>query len=257
MKTYIVGNWKMNFTVGESSLFLQRLLSKIRGSRSIEVIVAPSTVALQPLSLQVDRHRVKLSAQDVCAYDSGAYTGETSVSQLRSLVDYAIIGHSERRAYFSEDNKAIRAKASACVRAGITPIICIGETARERRDGETADVVRDQLLSALSDISVEDLSRVIIAYEPVWAISSTKGATLASPDKISPVIELIRRTLISTYGREHAESVPILYGGSVRPTNSVAYLSIPEVNGLLVGGASLISSEFIAIIDSVKNLLYE
>lgn len=254
MKTYIVGNWKMNFTVGEASLFLHRLLSKIQVSRSAQVIVAPSTVALQPLSLQVDRRRIKLSAQDVCPHDYGAYTGEVSVSQLRNLVDYAIIGHSERRSLFYETNHDIRDKASACIRAGISPIICIGETNEERRNDETADVVRDQLLSALADISVEDLDKVLIAYEPVWAISTTKGATLASPDRITPVISLIRETLAMTYGRDVATNIPILYGGSVRPTNSVAYLSIPEVNGLLVGGASLINSEFVAIIDSVKDV---
>lgn len=254
MRTYIVGNWKMNFTVGEASLFLHRLMQKIHPSRDVQVVVAPSTLALQPLSLQVDRRRVKLAAQNVCPFDYGAYTGETSVAQLRSIVSFAIIGHSERRTLFSETDKDIRAKVSACIRSGITPIVCIGETFRERRDGETADVIRDQLLSALHDVSVEDLSKVIIAYEPVWAISSTKNSRLAPLDKIEEVVSLIRRTLTHTYGEKFSAEVPVLYGGSVNSHNSSAYLSIPGVNGLLVGSASLISSEFIAIIDSIKNI---
>ena len=139
MKTYIVGNWKMNFTVGEASLFLHRLLHKIQPSRNTQVIVAPSTLALQPLSLQIDRRRMKLAAQNVCPHDYGAYTGEVSVAQLRSLVDYAIIGHSERRTLFHETCHDIRDKASACIRAGISPIICIGETFEERKNDETAD----------------------------------------------------------------------------------------------------------------------
>lgn len=253
LKTFIVGNWKMNFTVGEASLFLHRLDEKIHPSRSLQIIVAPSTVALQPLSLQVDRRKIKLSAQNICAKDYGAYTGETSVSQLRSLVDYVIIGHSERRIMFHETDKDIKEKVSAAIRAGLSPIICIGETERERRDGETFDILRDELLSSISDVSLEDLEKVIFAYEPVWAISSTKNSRIASPDKISEVVKFLRETLSSTYG-EKSDSIPILYGGSVNPSNAAVYLSIPGVNGLLIGGSSLIASEFTAIIETAKSI---
>jgi len=253
MKTYIVGNWKMNFTIGEASLYLHKLLKLINVYRGIQVIIAPSTVALQPLSLQIDRRKMKLAAQNLFYRDFGAYTGETSIAQLRSLVDYAIIGHSERRYVFHETDKDIRDKVAACVRNNITAILCVGETESERTFGETADVLRDQITSGLSDIAKEDLGRIIIAYEPVWAISSVKGARIAVPDDISTSIDLIRKHLKSTFGKD-AEDVPVLYGGSVNPSNCGAYLTIPGVNGLLIGGSSLIADQFIDIIDIAKRV---
>ncbi|MBR3368692.1 triose-phosphate isomerase [Candidatus Saccharibacteria bacterium] len=257
VKTYIIGNWKMNFTVGESSLFLHKLQTKIHPSRDIQVVVAPSLMALQPLSLQIDRRKLKLSAQNFYHQDFGAFTGEVSVSQLRNLVDYAIVGHSERRHILGEDEKDIRLKVAAGLRNGIKPILCIGETAEERKNGETADVIRDQLLSGLREVSREEIKDVIIAYEPVWAISTTKNASQATPDKIQEVIDLIRKTLKSTFGKENAEEVAILYGGSVKPTNAAAYLEIEGVNGLLIGGASLIAPEFLDIIETAKRIRNE
>lgn len=253
-KTYIVGNWKMHFTVGESSLFLNRLEEKLHPSRSLEVIVAPSTIALQPLSLQVNRRKLKLCCQNISANDYGAYTGETSVSQVRAMVDYVIIGHSERRILYGETDRDVRAKVSSALRAGLTPIICIGETAQSRREGETFDVIRDEISSALADVPLDSLEKVILAYEPVWAISSTKNSQLASPEKVSEVIDFIHSYLSETYGDV---SIPILYGGSVNSSNAAAYLSIPGVNGLLVGNSSLIVSEFNVIIEIAKNKSYD
>ena len=163
----------MNFSVGESSVYLHKLLQKTRAFRDIEVIVAPSFVALQPLSLQVDRKKIRLAAQSANPHDFGAYTGEVSYTQLRGIVDYGIIGHSERRQLFHESDKDIRASVAAALRNQITPILCIGETETEHTFGETHDVLRDQLLGGLSEVSAEDISKVIIAYEPIWAISTT------------------------------------------------------------------------------------
>lgn len=247
----------MNFTVGESSIFLHKLLTKLHPSRNIQVVVAPSMVALQPLSLQVDRRRIKLAAQNVCPKDMGAFTGETSVAQLRSLVDYAIVGHSERRIHLHETDKEISEKVAGCLRVGITPILCVGETARERRDKETADVIRDQLLTGLSLVSDKDIPKVIIAYEPVWAISSTKNSILAPPSKISEVTKLIRRIISETYNDKIADETPILFGGSVKSTNAAAYLKDSNINGLLIGGSSLIYSEFAGIIDIAKRVKNE
>ena len=169
MKTFIIGNWKMNFTVGESSLFLHKLLQKVHSYRDIEVVVAPSTMALQSLSLQTDRRKIKLSAQNFYHRDFGAYTGEVSVAQLHSLVDYAIVGHSERRYIFNETDKDIKLKVAAALRNGLTPILCVGETESERTFGETTDVLRDQVLGGLSEVAAEDISKVVIAYEDyVW-----------------------------------------------------------------------------------------
>ena len=254
MKTYIVGNWKLNFTVGEASIYLHKILKNLPIYRDVEVVVAPSLLALQPLSLQVDRHKMKLAAQNGFYRDYGAFTGEVSFSQLRGIVDYAIIGHSERRYVFREDDKMIAKKVEAAVRNRITPILCIGETESERAFGETSDVIRDQLMGGLRDVSDDDLDKVIIAYEPVWAISSTKASKLATPDEISEVVKLIKKNLTEIYGAKLADEVPILFGGSVNPSNAGAYLTVPGVNGLLIGGASLILSEFIDIIDTAKRV---
>ena len=200
MKSYIVGNWKLNFTVGEASIYLHKLQKALPNYRDIEVVVAPSAIALQPLSLQIDRHKMKLAAQNAFYRDYGAFTGEISFSQLRGLVDYCIVGHSERRYIFSEDDKMIQKKMAAAVRNKITPILCIGETESERAFGETADVIRDQLIGGLTDIADDDLDKVVIAYEPVWAISSAKTAKLASPDEVTEVVRLIKKTLKEVYG---------------------------------------------------------
>jgi triosephosphate isomerase len=254
MKTYIVGNFKLNFTVGEASIYLHKLLKALPNYRDIEVVVAPSTIALQPLSLQIDRHKMKLAAQNAFYRDYGAFTGEIAFSQLRGLVDYAIIGHSERRYIFREDDKMVAKKVAAAIRNKITPILCIGETESERAFGETADVIRDQLIGGLSEVADDDLDKVIIAYEPVWAISSTKAAKLAAPDEIAEVVELIRKNLAEVYGAKLSEQVPVLFGGSVNPSNAGAYLMVPGVNGLLMGGSSLILSEFTDIIETAKRV---
>jgi len=254
MKTYVVGNWKLNFTVGESSIYLHKLMKALPVHRGIEVVVAPSTIALQPLSLQVDRHKIKLAAQNGFYRDYGAFTGETSYSQLRGIVDYAIIGHSERRYVFSEDDKFVQKKVAAAIRNRITPILCIGETESERAFGETADAIRDQLVSGLMQVGDDDLDKVVIAYEPVWAISSVKSAKLATPDEVAEVVRLIRGTLAEIYGEKVAKDMPVLFGGSVNSSNAGGYLTVPGVNGLLAGGASLILGEFIDIIEAAKRV---
>ena len=254
MKTYIVGNWKLNFSVGEASIYLHKLLKALPNYRDVEVVVAPSTLALQPLSLQIDRHKMKLAAQNAFYRDYGAFTGEISFSQLRGLVDYAIVGHSERRYIFGENDKMIQKKVAAAVRNKITPILCIGETESERAFGETRDVIRDQLMGGLSEVGDDGISKVMVAYEPVWAISSTKAAKLASPDEIAEAVKLIREILTEMYGAKVAEKVPVLFGGSVNSSNAGAYLTVPGVNGLLVGGASLILSEFVDILGVAKRV---
>lgn len=254
MKTYIVGNWKMNFAVGESSVYLHKLQQKIHAYRDVEVVVAPSLTALQPLSLQVDRRKLRLAAQTANPHDFGAYTGEVSFTQLRGLVDYCLIGHSERRYLFHQDDKDIRSAVAAALRNQITPILCIGETETEHTFNETGDVLRDQLLGGLSEVSKEDLSKVLIAYEPVWAISTTTDAHLASPEEIGDTITFIRTLLRKTYGADIADQAAVLYGGSVNPTNAGAYLTVPGVNGLLIGGASLIADQFLEIIETAKKV---
>jgi triosephosphate isomerase len=254
MKTYVVGNWKMNFTVGEASIYLHKLQRKLPAYRDVEVVVAPPMIALQSLSLQVDKHKLKLAAQNAFYRDFGAYTGETSFAQLTGLVNYAIIGHSERRYVFDEDDKMISKKVEAALRNRVTPILCVGEIESERAYNETADVLRDQVLSGLRDVCEEDIDKVIIAYEPVWAISSVKDAKLASPDEVAEAVKFIRDGLSELYGKKLAEKVPILFGGSVNPSNAGAYLTIPGINGVLMGASSLILSEFFDIIELAKRI---
>ena len=252
MKTYVMGNWKMNLTVGDSSIYLQRLLKKIKPTRGIEIIIAPSFISLASLSLQLERNKskIKLAAQK----DFGPYTGEVSIAQLRGVVTYALIGHSERRFIFGETNRDISQKVAAAIRNNITPILCIGETENQRNFGETKDVLRDELLGGLSEIDTEDVKKCIIAYEPVWAISTTKQARSATPDEIAASIKIIQEQLISIYGKATADEIPILYGGSVNPNNAGAYLTIPGVNGVLVGESSLISDNFNEIIETAKRV---
>lgn len=256
MKTYVMGNWKMNLTVGDSSIYLQRLLKKIKPSRGLEIIIAPSAISLASLSLQLERNKskIKLAAQNFYQKDFGAYTGEISIAQLRGVVSYALVGHSERRFIFGETNKDISQKVAAAIRSGITPVLCIGETENQRNFGETKDVLRDELLGGLSEIDTEDVKKCLIAYEPVWAISSTKQARPATPDEIATSIQLIEEQLIDIYGQETAEQIPLLYGGSVNPNNAGAYLTIPGINGVLVGESSLISDNFNEIIETAKRV---
>ena len=254
MKTYIVGNWKLNFTVGEASIYLHKLLKALPSYRDIQVVVAPPLTALQPLSLQIDRHKLKLCAQNAFYRDYGAYTGEVSFSQLRGLTDYCLVGHSERRYLFHEDDKTIAKKTAAAIRNHITPILCIGETESERAFGETTDVIRDQLLGGLSEIADDDISKIIIAYEPVWAISSAKSAKLATPDEVAEAVRLIRAMLADTYGAKATADIPVLFGGSVSPSNAGGYLTVPGIDGLLMGNSSLILSEFIDIINIAKRV---
>lgn len=256
MKTYVMGNWKMNLTVGDSSIYLQRLLKKIKPSRGLEIIIAPSAISLASLSLQLERNKskIKLAAQNFYQKDFGAYTGEISIAQLRGVVSYALVGHSERRFIFGETNKDISQKVAAAIRSGITPVLCIGETENQRNFGETKDVLRDELLGGLSEIDTEDVKKCLIAYEPVWAISSTEQARPATPDEIAASIQLIEEQLVDIYGQETAGQIPLLYGGSVNPNNAGAYLTIPGINGVLVGESSLISDNFNEIIETAKRV---
>lgn len=244
-KKLIVGNWKMNLTVHEASIFIHGLAQAVPVHRDVEVVLSPTLLALQSVSLQINRRQFKLAAQNFYWRDHGAFTGEVSATQLRGLVEYAIVGHSERRHIFHEHDKEIRSKVQAAIRNGISPILCIGETAHQRTTGETADVIHDQLLGGLANITSEEFHQVVIAYEPVWAIGTGKNAT---PDDVKKALHSIRRQITHLYGQKAADDVRILYGGSVTPESAPTYLATEGVNGLLVGGASLSQPSFASII---------
>jgi len=256
-KTYLIANWKMNFTPGEASVFLHKLADKVKGGRNIQVILAPSTISLQTLSLQVNRRQFKLAAQNLYWRDFGAFTGEVSAQQLRGIIDYALIGHSERRHLFRENDKDVRNKMAAALRNDITPVLCIGETASEREAGETDMVICDQLIGGLSEVAKEDIGKVLVAYEPVWSISTTKDVVLAKPDDVEDAVRRIRKHVAQLYGKKCAEELPVLYGGSVSSSSVGSYLQVEGVDGFLVGGASLIADEFSSIVEIVKRVKNE
>lgn len=244
-KKLIVGNWKMNLTVQGASLYLHTLSEMVQVRRSVEVVLAPTLLALQPLSLQVNRRQFKLAVQNFYWRDNGAFTGEVSASQLQSIVDYAIIGHSERRYKFHETEKDIRNKVQAAVRNRIQPILCVGETVGERSLGETNDAIRDQLMSGLANLTNDDLEMLVVAYEPVWAIGTGDNA---KPSDVADAVKVIRSQIKQLYGAKAAEAVRVLYGGSVTSSSAADYLRVKGVDGLLIGGASLDSHEFASIV---------
>lgn len=249
-KKLIVGNWKMNLNVHEASLFVHSLAGMIPVHHDVEVVLAPTLLALQSLSLQVDHRQFKLAVQNLYWRDNGAFTGEVSASQLRGIVDYAIIGHSERRHIFHESDKDIRNKVQAAIRNSIKPILCIGETASERSDGEMKEVLHDQLIGGLANITSEEFGTVTIAYEPVWAIGTGNNAM---PDDVLRAEQVIRSQVKHLYGDTASQDVRILYGGSVTADSAASYLSIEGIDGLLIGGASLNAHAFTAIVEKAHN----
>lgn len=255
MKTFVVSNWKMNFTVGESSVYLNKILKKMPAMKGLEVVVMPSMVALQSLSLQVDRKKIKLGIQNFYHKDYGPYTGEISLTQARGLVDYALVGHSERRFLFNESEREIRQKMAAALRHKITPILCVGETANERMYGEMKDAIRGQLVGGLADVAEDEIEKVMIAYEPVWTLSSVGDLKFASPDQVAEAVAMIRGELKEIYGKKRAEMVPILFGGSVNPNNAGAYLTVPGVNGVMMSRSGLILEQFLDIIEVAKRVI--
>ena len=243
-KKIIAGNWKMNFNIQEASIFLHNLEKEVAVHRDVEVVLAPTMLTLQPLSLQVNRRQFKLAAQNFHFQDYGAFTGEVSATQLRGLVEYGIVGHSERRHIFRETDKMIRSKVQAAIRNRIRPILCIGETAQQKSEGETTDVIHDQLVGGLANVTSDELKDIVIAYEPVWAIGTGNNAL---PSDVKRAIKAIRSQIRHLYGAAAAEEIQVLYGGSVKPDSATAYLQVEGVDGLLVGGASLSVHDFAAI----------
>lgn len=257
MKKFVIGNWKMNLNVHEASLFVAKLAQGVPIKQDIETVICPSFIALQPLSLQIKHRQMKLGAQDCYWRDVGAFTGEISATQLRGLAQYVLVGHSERRNVFDEDDREIRFKVQAALRNGLTPVLCIGETAMERDDGDTEHVLNDQLVSGLLNVGNDQINEVIIAYEPIWAISTSEKPIAPDPRDIEQVIKIIRAQVTHMFGREAGKTIPVLYGGSVGIDNVRTYLSIEGIDGVLVGGKSLIAPEFIGIVEAAGEIVKE
>ncbi len=245
MSRYIIaGNWKLNKTPSEAARLARDLEEQTAGA-TCEVVVAPSFVALSAVAKQVRGSHIKLAAQNASEHLEGAYTGETSVLMLKDLgVEYVILGHSERRQYYGESNAIVNAKVRTVLSQGLKVILCIGELLAEREAGDAIAVCHRQLAEGLSGISEQDMAGVVLAYEPVWAIGT--GRT-ASPQDANEIHLACREKLTRLYTQELAAATVIQYGGSVKPENIKALMSQSDINGALVGGASLDAASFAAL----------
>ncbi|MDQ3064848.1 MAG: triose-phosphate isomerase [bacterium] len=255
-RTLIVGNWKMHLNTMQASVLLHRLQERIRIYRDVEVVLAPNAFLLQPLSLQIDRRKFRLAAQNAYHKDEGAFTGEVSMTMLRDLVHYVLVGHSERRLIFNESLADVTEKMSAAVRNGLTPILCVGETKSERVAKHSKRVVHDQVVTALKNLTSSDVEDIVIAYEPVWAIS-TFGGEIATPDQAKEMMDYIRLQITELYGKKTAQRIRILYGGSVDNQTAGGYLALEGCDGALVGGASTNYHKFSGVVDTAYRLRHE
>ncbi len=250
-KYFIAGNWKMNKTPEEGRELASEIASIVSKDAAVDVVVCPAFVALDRVSQAIEGSAVKLGAQNLYPKTNGAYTGETSPEMLRAVfAKFVILGHSERREYFAETDAFVNEKVRFALENLLNPILCIGETLEEREANETLNVVKRQLLGGLEEVTKEDLSNVVVAYEPVWAIGTGKTAT---PEMAQEVHASIRSLLSEKYGKAAAEKVRILYGGSMKPSNAKDLLAQKDIDGGLIGGASLDAKSFCDLIEAARN----
>ncbi len=246
MRTPLVaGNWKMNKTIEQARQLVAEMAPELKEISGVEKVLCPPFPALLAVNAMLVGTDIGLGAQNLHWEASGAFTGEVSPGMVAELCRYVIIGHSERRTYFGETDATVNKRLFAALNAGLTPIVCIGETLAENEAGTTAEVIQRQLVQGLQGLSREQGLRIVLAYEPVWAIGTGRAATSEWANRVSGM--LIRTVLAELFGRDAANEIRILYGGSVTSANAAEYFSQPEVDGALVGGASLKTAEFLAI----------
>ena len=244
-QTIVAGNWKMNTDLPAGVALAAGIAAGAAAAPGVALVVCPPFVALAAVRDALDGSGVRVGAQNMHAESSGAFTGEIAPTMLAGLCEYVIVGHSERRQLFGETGESVGRKAAAALEHDLRPIVCVGETLSEREAGNAAEVIRWQVTSAISEISPEDAPRLVIAYEPVWAIGTGRAATPDIADQIMG--GAIRTTLAAVLGADAAGMVPLLYGGSVNPANAAEFAAVPSSNGALVGGASLDAASFLAV----------
>nr|WP_302417625.1 triose-phosphate isomerase [uncultured Romboutsia sp.] len=244
-KPIIAGNWKMHKTIAQALEFVNEVKDRVNNDKVEAVICAPFTL-LKDLKQATKGTNIKIGAQNMHFEEKGAFTGEISPLMLKELdMDYVVIGHSERRQYFNETDETVNKKVLKALEVGIDPILCVGETLEEREAGNTKDVCKVQVEKALENVSKEDLAKVVIAYEPVWAIGTGKTAT---SEDANDVIAYIREVVANLYG-ELANEVRIQYGGSVKPSNVAEIMNQSDIDGALVGGASLEANDYVELVN--------
>jgi triosephosphate isomerase len=243
---FIAGNWKMNKTVAEAEQFIAALLPPVAAVDGVEIVICAPFLALQPLVESARGSQVEVYAQTMHEEDRGAFTGEVSAEMLAEIdVQGVVLGHSERRQYYNETDRALKLKVPKALAAGLTPILCVGETEEERERGETERKLRNQVQEGLEKVPVERLHEVVVAYEPIWAIGTGKVAT---PEQAQEAVAFVR-ALVGGFDKQAADHTRILYGGSFKLDNAEELLALPDVDGALIGGASLDPGEFAAIVE--------
>lgn len=246
---YIAGNWKMNMTIAEAEAFIGALLPKVGAVEDVEVVICPPYLALSAMVDSARGSAVQVYAQNMHEADSGAFTGEVSAPMLTEIdVQGVILGHSERRQFFGETDRALQMKVPKALESGLIPILCVGETEEERERGDTERKLRHQVKEALDKVPVQRLPEVVVAYEPIWAIGTGKVAT---PEQAQEAVAFVR-ALVADFDRAAGEAVRVLYGGSLKPDNAPELLALPDVDGALVGGASLDPASFAQIVETAR-----
>jgi triosephosphate isomerase len=249
-KPIIAGNWKLNKTPHEAIILASDLKREIVDIEGVDIVLCPPFTALADVADALTDTNIALGAQNIFWEDAGAFTGEISGPMLKDLgVTHVIIGHSERRQYFNETNETVNKRLRAALKHGLIPIVCVGENLAQRESNKTFDIIKDHCEGSLSGLSVEEMKSVVVAYEPVWAIGTGKTAT---PGQAQEVHVFIRQLLGKIFNVEIANSVRIQYGGSVTPDNIVSLMAEPDIDGALVGGASLKAPSFAAIVKGAK-----
>lgn len=249
-KPIVAGNWKMNKTVAEAKDLVDQILRDIGDSQGVDVVLCPPFTALGAVSEAIASTALDLGAQNMHWESGGAYTGEVAPGMLRELFcHYVILGHSERRTYFGETDEIVNRKTLAALEANLHPIVCVGETLEQREAGETETVIETQVRQSLAGIDGAEFPKLVVAYEPVWAIGTGRTAT---PEMAQEVHAQIRGVLTALGGAEAAEAVRIQYGGSMKPSNAVELLAQPDIDGGLIGGAALEARSFIDIIQAAR-----
>ena len=242
----IAGNWKMYKTPAEAAETARQLVERVTGVADVDIMIAPTFAALEPVFRVIQNSPVALGAQNLFWENEGAYTGEISAPMLKSAgCEYGIIGHSERRQYFGETDETVNKKIQAAIQVGLKPVFCVGETEKEREDEQTLSVLDKQVKKGLERLVLGQLDTLVIAYEPVWAIGTGKTAT---DDQAQEVHQFIRSLIQENFGNALSDSIRILYGGSVKPDNIAGLMSMPDIDGALVGGASLDAESFSKIV---------
>tara|TARA_B100001758_G_C18392854_1_gene604004 strand:+ start:10 stop:765 length:756 start_codon:yes stop_codon:yes gene_type:complete len=249
-KKIVAGNWKMNLDKSSSEHLVKEILESTQEKKDIQIVLSPPFIYLEQVVKDcVSRPDVLIAAQNCSAYDNGAFTGEVSTNMLKSIgVDYVIIGHSERRQFFSESNDVLMNKISLSLSNNLKVIFCCGEDINQREKDLHFEIIKDQLKSTVFKLSANDFSKIVIAYEPIWAIGTGKTAT---SDQAQEIHGFIRSLITTNYNKDISDNTTILYGGSCKPSNAKAIFSEDDIDGGLIGGASLKSADFTSIISSI------